>query len=140
MPEYIIYRGNMPTVRFSKADANAAVASGLYRWTPLKAVQPVPTPVPAVPADDEADDGPTVVEVPPEWQWETQPSPEAVNLNTAELQALVDLPGGVGIATAKKIVDARPLKTIEDAIAVYRRADWQSLYDEKLIYFGNPNG
>jgi len=133
MPEFIIYRGNMPTVRFNRSDAAAAVASGEYRWTPLSAVKDVPIAPPPT-AAEELTPEPVVV-----WQWEERPNDEAVNLNSATLQELVDLPGGIGIATANKIIAARPLKVLEDAIAVYKRAEWQQLYDENLIYFGDPN-
>lgn len=129
MPEFIIYKGIVPFVRFSKQDATAAVATGEYRWNlPAKKV--------VVPEQSSSD--PIEKPITPLIEWEEPPNEDAVNLNTASLQELTNLPGGIGISTARKIVNARPLQSVDDAISLSNRVQWQKLSEDKLIYFGEP--
>jgi hypothetical protein len=121
--EVLIYKGSMPFVRFSKAQAESDVASGEYRWAP-----PVAAPKPA-----EQKVQPEPVEV----QWESAPSETAVNLNTASVAEMADLPD-IGITIARRIETARPLYVIEDAIPLGKRVGWLELHKNGLVYCGEP--
>lgn len=114
MAEFILYRGNMATVFFSRGDADAAIRSGEYRRSPISAIA----------SSDGAIAKPTAKPA----------NPGALNLNEATLEELVALPG-VGIARAKNLIDMRPIESIEDAIAVTNAADWQKLFDDGKIRF-----
>jgi DNA uptake protein ComE-like DNA-binding protein len=126
MAEFIIYRGSVPFVRFSKSDAARDVASGEYRYSPLAKSTPIAS-------EPEKETAPIIEASPIEF--EESPAVGSVNLNAASLGELEALEG-IGITIGKRIIDARPLRSVEDAIALSNRPDWQGLHAAELIYFG----
>lgn len=122
MPEIIIYQGDMSFVRFSKSDAEKDVAANGYRWTPLST--PLPPLASAPPTVEVAASNGAIAIL-----------PDAVNVNTADVAALVDLPD-IGVAIANKIIAARPLHSVEDLIPLSGRVSWLGLVKNGQIYFG----
>jgi DNA uptake protein ComE-like DNA-binding protein len=59
-----------------------------------------------------------------------------IDLNTADLKTLTDLPQ-VGIAIAKRIIQHRPYKTVEDVIAAVPEVTWLELRDRIAIAADN---
>ncbi|MEM6432399.1 MAG: hypothetical protein AAF773_00860 [Cyanobacteria bacterium P01_D01_bin.115] len=124
--EIILYRdGKMPVLFVSKNSANTAIASGQYQKSPL--------------TGSVASKAPSVeLQAPPaEESWEIAPNESSLNVNTATLSELEGLEG-VGLTIGRRLIEQRPLRVVEDAIAVSNRPDWQGLYDKQLIYFGAP--
>jgi DNA uptake protein ComE-like DNA-binding protein len=52
---------------------------------------------------------------------------ETVNVNEASLSELTNKLPTVGIARARRVIEARPLRVIEDLIEADSKIDWHSI-------------
>lgn len=136
MKEYIIYKGGIPFVRFSKGDAETAVARHGFTWNPPKRrevkVEQPSTAEQSVANEEIASGVGLIVE------WDPRPTSNAIDINNASLEELESLKG-VGIAIAQAVVSERPHTSVEGLASVSGRVDWNELYREEFIYFGEPS-
>jgi DNA uptake protein ComE-like DNA-binding protein len=107
----------MPTVVFSRGDAKSLVANHGYRYEP-----PAP---PRLPVEVEM-----IIQsedMPPPDEMDSPFEDETVNVNEASLSELTNKLPTVGIARARRVIEARPLRVIEDLIEADPKIDWHSI-------------
>jgi DNA uptake protein ComE-like DNA-binding protein len=106
----------MPTVVFSRGDAKSLVANHGYRYDPPDS--------PRLPVDADA---PRSEGMPASDEMASPFEDETVNVNEASLSELTNKLPTVGIARARRVIEARPLRVIEDLIAADPKIDWHSI-------------
>lgn len=136
MREYIIYKGGIPFVRFNKGDAETAVARHGFTWTPPRRRQATAVEQPVEPTQPDSSQE-IVARDEVSTSWDLRPASDAVDVNNASLEDLESLKG-VGIAIAQAIISERPHASVDELASVSGRVDWNELYSEEFIYFGEP--
>ena len=107
----------MPTVVFSRGDAKSLVANHGYRYDPPDS--------PRIPVEVEV-----LIQSEagiPSDEMDFPLKAETVNVNEASLSELTNKLPTVGIARARRVIEARPLRVIEDLIEADSKIDWHSI-------------